>query len=66
MDAPKHREILETKKLLLKGGKYNLTRLKTHLEDEGKLDLRSMVDLINRFSHIISNNFYMQKINPMS
>ena len=47
-------EALDKKKLFKKNGKYNLMQLKSHLMDEGVLEVKSMQDIINHFESIIS------------
>jgi hypothetical protein len=43
-------KVIEKHKLLPKSnGLYNLTYLKTHLQDEGVLDDQSMIAMIERF-----------------
>lgn len=46
---------MEKKKLLKSNGFYNLVQLKTHLQDEGILELESMHELITKFTSIVSN-----------
>lgn len=49
---------MEKKKLLKTNGFYNLVQLKTHLQDEGVLELESIHELITKFTSIVSNKVF--------
>lgn len=62
MQAPKEQfKLLEKVKLMRQNGLYNLVRLKTHLQDEGILDMESIQDLIIKFTAILSTCPLMQE-----
>ena len=54
---------MDKKKLYKQNGSYNLVRLKTHLQDEGVLDVETIQDMISAFMNYLStNNNHFRKL----